>query len=390
MKLIYLTAKGYPSSTADHIFVREMARSFTKQSLAGDFELVIANETGEELNAISRRSLNLLIGRGRSVYYFFWLPFYIRKYSLNSNSVVFFSNDPNLLIILILWKKFLRLKYHIISDWHMIFEDKRSEFIAKNSNALIATTEHLKNLISERLSINSDKMLVAYGGVDMSHFRDLKKDKTVIRKNLGLPENDFLVGYVGFYKTMGMSKGLDIMIEALNNIKRIQKQNIITYSKIKMVFVGGRENEIAEYESLAEEKDVREQCIFIPTISSPEIPSYEKAMDVLVIPYPDKQHFRDYGFPMKAYEYMASGVPIIYSNLPIIEEVLGDCAISFKVDDSGDLADKILNIMKGNSRQTNDNFASDQANKAFVKVENCSWDKRAEKILGFAQSPLSS
>ena len=67
---------------------------------------------------------------------------------------------------------------------------------------------------------------------------------------------------------------------------------------------------------------------------------YEQASDALVIPYPDKPHFRLYGFPMKVYEYMASQRPIIYSKLELVEEVLSDCGYGFTPDDPIDLAEK--------------------------------------------------
>ena len=68
---------------------------------------------------------------------------------------------------------------------------------------------------------------------------------------------------------------------------------------------------------------------------------YEQASDVLVIPYPDKPHFRLYGFPMKVYEYMASQRPIVYSKLELAEEVLPDCGYGFVPDDPNDLVEKI-------------------------------------------------
>jgi glycosyltransferase involved in cell wall biosynthesis len=368
MKLIYLTAKKYPASTADHIFVREMSKAFSK-ILGGDFMLVLAGGTAEELSGINKMDLGLEIQRGLSLYYFLWLPFFIRKKELNDPKTVFFSNDANLLAILIFWKKALGFRCRIASDWHMLFEDWHDAYVAKNSDALVCTTGHLKDLISKRIDgIDPASILVAHGGVDPDIFKATDGHRTALKKRLGLPEGAFLVGYVGFYRTMGMSKGLATMINALSLMKK---------DDIKMVFVGGKPEEIEEYLLLAKEKGVSESCIFIPVVASPEVISYEQAMDVLIIPYPDRPHFREYGFPMKAYEYMASGNPIIYSDLPIIAEVLGDCATAFKADSSKDLAEKII--------QAKNDFAhgEDLARKARAKAGDCTWEKRAEKIIDF-------
>ena len=100
-------------------------------------------------------------------------------------------------------------------------------------------------------------------------------------------------------------------------------------------------------------------------------------MDVLVIPYPDKHHFRDYGFPLKVWEYMASGRPLIYSNLEIIREVLGERATSFQPEDAHSLAGAILSIYN------NVEPAEKIAKKNIIDVKDYTWKARSENILDF-------
>lgn len=366
MRFIYLTTKRYPSTTADHHFIREMAKAFNVL-LPNQFELIVAGEKGDELIGISHKNLGLSHPRGRTLYYMFWLPYFILKEKLKKKDTVFFSNDLNLLTILILLKKILRFQYRIVSDWHMLFGSRRDSFVAKQSDRLITTTSHLKEIIVEHLHINESKVTVAYGGVDLNIFNE-HQDKIDLRKRFGLPVTAFLVGYVGFYKTLGLSKGLDTMIDALSRISD---------KDVHMAFVGGKPEEIEEYGSLAREKGVSDRCHFIPVVSPSRIPEYEKSMDVLTIPYPDKPHFRDYGFPMKTYEYMASERPILYSALPLIGEVLDDCATSFIPGDAGDLARKIEYLYSDKAKQ---DIASRVA-QASAKVKECTWQKRAEQIL---------
>jgi glycosyltransferase involved in cell wall biosynthesis len=370
MKIIYLTSKKFPASTADHFFVREMAGAFTK-ILQKNFLLIVANNFANDLTGISYRSLGLNIKRGLSIWYFIWLPLIVQRKNLNNVNTVFFSNDANLLTVLIIWKKIFQFKYRIVSDWHMLFEDWRDRFIANNCSYLITTTNHLKDLLLENNQIRTDRILPVYGGVNMKLFDAVSESMLSIRELLGLPTDAFIVGYIGFYKTMGMSKGLDTMIEALA---------LIPDMNVKMVFVGGKSDEIDEYRRLAEASNLVDRIIFVPVVPSERIAVFEKAMDVLVIPYPDEPHFKEYGFPMKAYEYMASGRPIIFSNLPIISEVLGDCATVFKPGDARDLADKILLIK-------NDSIKYDiLAKKAYDKVKDFTWEKRAEKIVEFVNN----
>ena len=166
MQLVYLTSKKYPSSTADHFFVRNMAEVFSK-ILSEDFTFIV-RQTGPELKSINVKVL-YAPSRVRTVYYFFSLPFFIFRRH-NCSDCFFFSNDPYLLSVLIFWRKIFGFKYKICSDWHQIFQDWRDGYIANNSDFLISTSERLKDLIIKKTGLQKNKIFVAYGGVDLSKF----------------------------------------------------------------------------------------------------------------------------------------------------------------------------------------------------------------------------
>ncbi|MCX6738747.1 MAG: glycosyltransferase family 4 protein [Candidatus Parcubacteria bacterium] len=374
MKLIYFTSKIFPASTADHFFVLQMARAFTSL-LHKDFLLIVGAEHNDELRDIPHYSFNLKMRRGKRIFIFFKFLFVVFARKLFTDDTVFFTNDRSLLRILFFWKRILPFKYRVVSDWHMLSDDEEESDILKNSDGLVTTTKHLKDLIISRFRVPEGKILTAYGGVDIDIFLKITETTEVLRKRLNLPISDFLVGYVGYYKTMGMSKGLDTMIEALA---------LIPDKTVKMVFVGGGKEDIEEYSNLAKEKGVFDRAIFIPVVSSETLALYEKAVDILVIPYPDKPHFREYGFPMKTYEYLAAKKPVIYSDLIIIREVLSDCAISFNPGDPKNLSEKILEI-KNNSTKTKDMIF-----RSYKKAEDFSWKSRAEKIIAFSKKYKSN
>jgi glycosyltransferase involved in cell wall biosynthesis len=370
MKFIYLTSKKYPANTADHHFVKSMAEAFAK-ILGDDFRFFVRADAADELKD-ANATLIKAPQHFRSVFYFFWLPKYVWKNNLNEKNTIFFSNDPYLLATLIFWKKLFGLKYIICSDWHQLFLDWRDKYVSRGSDFLICTSEKLKGLIPGLSGIEKDKILVAYGGVDLESF-NISPEKIIgSRKSFG-SENDIFIGYVGFYKTMGMAKGLDTMLKSLP----LLPQNF------KMVFVGGRGDEIDEYKAMAENLGVSNRAVFIPAVPIHDVPAYEKALDILVIPYPDEPHFRDFGFPMKVYEYVASGRPIIYSDLPIIAEVLSDCAVPFEPGDAKDLAEKIAGLIGNRPSLRN------LTDKAYEKVKDFTWQKRAEKIINFVGSNQS-
>ena len=82
--------------------------------------------------------------------------------------------------------------------------------------------------------------------------------------------------------------------------------------------------------------------------------------------------------PLKLFEYMASGRPIVASDLLSLREILTEQeAIFFKPDDPLDLALKIKEIL------VNQSLAEQISQNAREKVQNYTWQNRAHRALIF-------
>jgi len=239
--------------------------------------------------------------------------------------------------------------------------------IWKKAHKIIVITSALKNLVIKE-GIPENKILIAPDAVDLKIFESINADKDELRAELNLPKDSFLVGYVGKFKTLEMEKGIKTMIEALP----------LSGNETKMVFVGGEESEIKEYKMFSNRFNVLPQCIFISYQPHAKVIRYIKAMDALVIPFPNKPHYAFYASPLKLFEYMASGRPIIASDLPALREILNDKnALFFKPDDAPDLA-RAIKMLK--SSQMLGYHLSQQA---LADVQQYTWQKRAKNILNF-------
>ena len=365
MKLIQITAKKFPASTADHIFVKKSVFAFSK-ILGREYKFICLNCYDDSFSGMNFKKVGLNWKKGRTLFLFFWIPYYLFKTGLNKESFYFYSNDVYLLSIIIFWKKILPFKYFVVSEWHMLFGRYLDKFVIRNSQKVITTTRHLKDIISTNFSVDRNIVKEVYGGVDAELFNDFMSRKiNVIKK-----EKQVRLGYIGYYKTMGMEKGISTIIESLKYID----------SNVSAVFVGGREDEIEQYDLYAQKCGVSDRTTFLPVVPQDQIHKSYENIDVVIIPYPDKKHFREYGFPMKVYEYMASGKIIVYSKLPIIGEVLGDCGVSFEPDNPRDLAIQIERIIN------DDIDYISLVKKAYEKVADCTWSKRAEHIIRFLES----
>lgn len=239
--------------------------------------------------------------------------------------------------------------------------------IWRKAHKIIAITHGLKNLLIKH-GVNADKIMVAPDGVDLSYFNAVSQSKEELKSELGFSAENFTVGYIGRFKTLDMEKGVKTMIESLALLDK----------ETRMVFVGGEEKEIKEYKTLANRLNVLTQCIFIGYQLYIKTVKYMKAMDVLVIPFPNKLHYAFYASPLKLFEYMASGRPIIASDLPALREILNDKnALFFKPENAADLA-RMIKMLKSSQM-----LGFHLSQQALADVKEYTWNKRAEHILNF-------
>jgi glycosyltransferase involved in cell wall biosynthesis len=104
------------------------------------------------------------------------------------------------------------------------------------------------------------------------------------------------------------------------------------------------------------------------------MPLWQKAADVLVLPNTAKEEISArYTSPMKLFEYMASGTPVVASRLPSIVELTGEQrATLVEPDDPQALASGIKSVLAGGEARSAH---------ALAWVRDHAWQERAVRIL---------
>tara|TARA_B100000749_G_scaffold222723_1_gene177878 strand:- start:50 stop:454 length:405 start_codon:yes stop_codon:yes gene_type:complete len=98
--------------------------------------------------------------------------------------------------------------------------------------------------------------------------------------------------------------------------------------------------------------------------------------DVLVLPNVGSGSTVNYTSPLKLFEYMAAGKPIVASNLPSIREVLRDGENAVLVEPGNPTA-----LTSGLRRVLEDRKLAERiASRAFDEVTEYSWDCRAARV----------
>ncbi|MDD5152961.1 MAG: glycosyltransferase family 4 protein [Candidatus Pacebacteria bacterium] len=283
----------------------------------------------------------------------------------HSDAEIIYSRDEVSLWFLSFFKKNIYWEVH----------SNRYNFVIRRvlnrCAGVIAITAGIKRLLIERHH-DERKIFVSPDGVNLNIFKNITVSKQTLRQKLTLPTLAQIVGYVGKYRAMDKTKGVDMLIRSFPQIlKEVPNAHLL--------LVGINKDEVDEVESLFKNTGIPKNSYSIVThICHSKAMEYLKASDVLVMNYPNQEYYAYCLSPLKLFEYMMSGNPIVTSDLPSIREILSNKSAYFvKPDDKKELALGVVNLLK------NPGKGAKLAQVARDSVQEYSWQKRASSIINF-------
>lgn len=357
MKLLYTTSIIYPSTLANRIQILQMAKELNNQLGFDNFVL-----SGKSIvlkdNNINLKNIN---GSSRSFIFSIKCLILAKKEKIK----YIFCREEKLLFFIVLYNKlFFHLKVVFIYEAHEIREKKCfwCSYMLKNVNKIIVLTSFIKDTFIKKFNVDENKILVASDAVDLEKF-NVEISKENARKNVNLSPDKKIVMYTGHLYDW---KGVQILADA----NRFLKKNVV------VVFVGGKSNDLKKFKL---KNSKYKNILILGQKPYKEIPFYLKSADVLILPNSGKKKIsKYYTSPMKMFEYMASNVPIVASNLPSIMEILNNSnALLVKADNSKKLSEGINKILE------DDVLGSKISKQAYEDVKKYTWKKRVENILEF-------
>jgi len=378
MKLIYITNSRIPTEKAHGLQIVKMCQAFVKQG--ADVELVLPYRKSrgrEESDVFSYYNLdrNFEVSKLKSIdpYWLMKLPqgiyikfqslffictlFFYLMFNKDKNKSIIYTREEYLLPILQLFSK------KVVWETHNLPQNAgRYLGYWEKCYKIICITDELKKEL-EKNTLDGKNILVAPDGVDLLEFESISDDKVELRKKLNLPLDKNIILYAGHLYEW---KGINILAKAA---EFLNENDLV-------VFVGGTDYDIADFKAkVAEIKNI----LILGHRPHRDIPEYLKAADVLVLPNSGNNKISShYTSPLKLFEYMASGRPIVASDLPSLREVLDQSnAILVKPDDATSLASGIKAIL------ADKDLAAKTAGSALIKARQYDWKNRAVKILDF-------
>ena len=246
---------------------------------------------------------------------------------------------------------------------------KEIEYLKKMRGIVVISDELRNQLLG--LGLDSNKILLSPSGVDIRCYdRSSQKSKEQIRNDLSLPVSKNLVVYTGKpYK----GRGAETLIKSAGFLD----------DSTLILIVGALPDDMKRINRVIEENGLRSKVIIEGHKPSYEIPLYQLAADVLVMPYSTAWNLQKWASPVKMFEYMASGNPIVSTDFPNIREVLDvENSVLVPPDDSQALAMGIRRCLEDKE------FSRSIGMRARAQVRKYSWESRSDKIVDFMNSLL--
>lgn len=165
-------------------------------------------------------------------------------------------------------------------------------------------------------------------------------DKADARRQSGLPEGAFVIGYAGLTFAY---RGLETLVEAFAGVVNEEPNALLA-------LVGGRSAEVQSLRTLVEKLHIPEdKVVFTGQLPQERAVAYVQAADVLVIP---DTVTRMTASPLKLFEYMAAGKPIVCKEMPALREIVTEeAAIFFEGGDAVALRRALLTLASDAQRR---------------------------------------
>lgn len=233
-------------------------------------------------------------------------------------------------------------------------------------------TPGIKSNLENGYHLPGEKIVVVSNGANTSLFKP--QGKEACRKELGLdPETP----YVCFVGNLAPWQGLEYLLKAAPSV-------LSRFPECHFLIVGDgvMKNEILE---LSRKLRVTDRFIFTGVVAYDRVPLYINASDVCTAPFIFARNAKIGLSPLKLYEYMACGKPVVASAISGVVDALeaSEGGIPVLPEDAEALAAAISKLLEKQDLRTQ------MGSKGLSYVtENYSWYSVAKQVDGVCKSGL--
>jgi glycosyltransferase involved in cell wall biosynthesis len=241
------------------------------------------------------------------------------------------------------------------TDWGHI---PACKFMCRMAAKTYAISQTVAESITE-MGISSQKVSV-HPLIYTVDYKGLLPEKEKIRRELGLPEKAAILGMTGVIRPQKGQREAILVLEQV--IKRVPEACL--------VIVGSAPADVAEAQAydrdireLVEARGLQDRAIFLGWRD--DVPRIMHAMDVLLVPSHNNE-----GVPRVILEGLEAGLPIVVSDLPQFQEIVGKCDAGFlhPVERVANWTEEIVRLLKDPQRHST---VSRQARSVWENLYSC-------------------
>lgn len=291
---------------------------------------------------------------------FFWwetFTFYlsVKNYLAKNKSDIIYTRD----LPLVFW--LAKKRNNIFYEIHTLpanpnFRHKQAWLLSKG---LVVISDHLKkDLVT--FGVPKEKIVVARDAVDLNKFQ-ITASQSESRRKLNLPLDKKIVLYTGHLYPW---KGVDLLAKTA-----------ICLPEVEIYLVGGTKEDAKNFNNKYKFKNLK-----VVGWQNPELmPDWLNSADVLVLSNSAREKISSrYTSPMKLFEYLSVGKPIVASGLDSLKEILNENN-AFLVE-----PDNLDALVEGIKKVLDDSALSASISvRAKKDAEQYTWTARARMIVDF-------
>ncbi len=235
-------------------------------------------------------------------------------------------------------------------------------WIFKHARGVLTINRIIKQKLCERFGMPSAKVLVAPNGIAPEFFDVQRITQKDARRAAHLPSDARIALYAGQFYAW---KGLEIFAEAAR-----RAPDILFY------LAGGAREAFMETTGV---RDIPNNLVFGGIRPYKEMPLLMRAADVALVLGTRRDEYSYYHTsPMKLFEYLPTGVPIVAARTPAIADVVSEREVFFY---EPDIAESMAAAIA--DAQNNQTAISSKIAAARALAEAYTWKNRAEKVLAY-------
>lgn len=285
-----------------------------------------------------------------------------------------YTRDFGFLLFLSYLPKILRPKYEIFYEMHTLYhvssakvkyhQEKR---VLETADILLPISNGISKDLYSKFNIDESKVMVLPDAANLELSKSIKQANSYAQTKYDLLNEKVLV-YAGSFKKW---KGVDLLVKAAQHLDGKQ---------IKMLLIGGEGSDRVRIEELARRLNVEDKIIIDGFLSQQEVSQILRSSSIGLLPNIQTAIGARYTSPMKLFEYMASGLPVVAADLPALREILkeGRNCLYFTAEDEKALARAIEKLLS--DKQT----AAKMAENNLEDARQFTWDARAKKVYDLA------